>query len=107
MFVHHHPGRPSALTGRLGALTLAALVCLSPAAIEKTARAATISSEIQISLTIRDVCTMNTDDATPQVACSAGAPFRVYRGNYFASATEPRSAVFATASRDGSVEIAF
>jgi hypothetical protein len=107
MFVHHHPRRPSLLTGRLGALAVVVLCCLSPAAVQKAALAATITSEIQISLTIHDVCTMNTDALQPRVACSAGAPFRVYQDGYFASASEQSSAAFATMAQKTSVEIAF
>ncbi|MBN3755848.1 hypothetical protein G3N95_23085 [Paraburkholderia sp. Tr-20389] len=107
MFIHRHPRRPSPLTGRLGALALAALFCLSPVAVEKTAHATTVSGQIQISLTIRDVCTLNTDAPQPQVACSADAPFRVYQGNYFASPDAQGHAVFAATARNTPVEIAF
>ena len=107
MFVHRYLRRPSSLTGRRGALALATLLCLSPAAVEKTAYAATAASEFQISLTIHDVCTMNTDAVQPKVTCSAGAPFRVYRDGYFAHANEQALGVFATATHDTAVEIAF
>ncbi|ALL63327.1 hypothetical protein K788_0007995 [Paraburkholderia caribensis MBA4] len=107
MFLHRYPRRPLSLTGRKGAFALAALLCLSPAAVETTAYAATAASEIQVSLTIHDVCTMNTDAVQPKVACSAGAPFRVYRDGYFARGNEPALGFFATAAHDTAVEIAF
>jgi len=107
MFFHRYPRRPSSLTGRRAALVVAVLLCLPPAAVEKTAHAATTTSEIQVSLTIRDVCTMDTRAAQPQVACSAGAPFRVYRDGYFAQANEQALGVFVATARESSVEIAF
>ncbi|MHB9840822.1 hypothetical protein Q8F57_039070 [Paraburkholderia terrae] len=107
MFLHRYSRRTSTLTGRRGALALAALLCLSPAAVEKAAYAATAASEIQVSLTIHDVCTMNTDAIQPKVRCSAGAPFRVYRDSYFARGNDQALGVFATATHDTTVEIAF
>lgn len=109
MFIHRYARRPSSLTGCRTALTfaVAVLLCLPPAAVEKSAHAATTTSEIQVSLTIRDVCTMDTDTVQPQVACSSGAPFRVYRDGFFAQANEQALGVFVATAHEGSVEIAF
>ncbi|WP_109480738.1 hypothetical protein [Paraburkholderia sp. C35] len=107
MFFHRLSRRPSSQTGRLAALAVAALLCVAPAAIDRPAHAATANSEIQVSLTIYDICTMNTDAAQPQVACSAGAPFRVYKDDYFAQQDAQTPAVFAASSYGSSVEIAF
>lgn len=108
MFKHCHSGRP-AQPGRLAALVVGALFCLLlPAAVEKNAHAGTVSSEFLVSLTIRDVCTMNTDAAPPEVACSAGAPFRVYRdGDFAAPGSTATPSLFTASTRSGSIEIAF
>ncbi|WP_176052213.1 hypothetical protein [Paraburkholderia caribensis] len=107
MFLHRYSRRPSSLAGRWGALALAASICLSPAVVEKIAYAATAASEIRVSLTIHDVCTMNTDAVQPKVTCSAGAPFRVYRDGHFARGNEQPLGVFAAAAHQTAVEIAF
>jgi hypothetical protein len=106
--MHRHSGVP-ALLGRLAVPIVGALLCLLlPAAVEKPAHAATVSGEIQVSLTIRDVCTMNTNATPPEVACSAGAPFRVYRdGNFASSDSAALASLFTTSDSGESVEIAF
>jgi hypothetical protein len=108
MFMHRHSGRP-AQPGRAAVLAIiGGLLCLSPAAVDRPAHAATVSGELLVSLTIRDVCTMNTDAAPPQVACSADAPFRIYRDANFAT-PDPAAAssMFTASDNNGSVEIAF
>jgi hypothetical protein len=110
MFSHRHSGLP-AQPGRPAALVTGALLFLClllPAAVDRPAHAATVSGEIRVSLTIRDVCTMNTNATPPEVACSAGAPFRVYRDGDFASPDSAALASSFTTSETGeSVEIAF
>jgi len=108
MFKHHHPGRP-AHPGRLAALAIGALLCLLlPAAGERNAHASAVSGELLVSLTIRDVCTMDTDSAPPEVACSADAPFRIYRdGNFASSGSATADPLFTATNSNDSMEIAF
>ncbi|XUW93374.1 hypothetical protein OH764_32615 (plasmid) [Burkholderia sp. M6-3] len=49
------------------------------------AHAGTQTGAIRVSLTILDVCTLDTGTATPRVSCSAGAPYRILIGSRFAT----------------------
>ncbi|SAL43299.1 hypothetical protein AWB71_02296 [Caballeronia peredens] len=47
--------------------------------------AATGSAELPVTLTIYDICTLDTNSRQPAVACSAGGQYRILTGEYFAS----------------------
>ncbi|WP_277185275.1 hypothetical protein [Caballeronia sp. BR00000012568055] len=64
------------------------------------------NAELPVTLTIYDICTLDTNTARPSVACSAGGQYRVLAGEFFASVRVARFR--ANADRAGSiVEIAF
>jgi hypothetical protein len=48
-------------------------------------RAAIGSVELPVTLTIFDVCTLDTNAHQPAVACSAGGQYRILTDEYFAS----------------------
>lgn len=47
--------------------------------------AGTGNAELPVTLTIYDICTLDTSALNPSVACSAGAQFRILSGEYFAN----------------------
>ncbi|BAN27258.1 hypothetical protein [Caballeronia insecticola] len=47
--------------------------------------AATGSAELPVTLTIYDICTLDTTAHQPAVACSAGGQYRILTGEYFAN----------------------
>ena len=47
--------------------------------------AATGSTDLPVTLTVYDVCTLDTTAHQPAVACQAGGQYRITSGEYFAS----------------------
>jgi hypothetical protein len=60
-------------------LVLAFVVSPAPSTFAHTGNA-----ELPVTLTIIDVCTMDTSAQRPRVACAAGGQYRVLAGEYFA-----------------------
>ena len=97
-------------TARVAALAASALILAFTPFEPHVAHAGTISGEMRVSLTIHDICTMNTEIPQPQIACSAGAPYRVYKDDFFAVSTAtvaPEMLMTSTSVNRKSVEIAF
>jgi hypothetical protein len=106
----HRRFRRPAMPRRAAALAFGALLCMFSSTVQHSAQASTMSGEMQVSLAIRDICTMDTDSPQPRIACSAGAPFRLFKDSFFAASPAPSEPeVFATsfAMNENSVEIAF
>jgi hypothetical protein len=94
--------RSLAASAVVPAFVLVAAVVVGPS----PSVAHTGNAELPVTLTIFDVCTLDTNAPRPSVACSAGGQYRVLSGEYFASIRLARFR--ANPDRAGSVvEIAF
>ncbi|WP_250494561.1 hypothetical protein [Caballeronia sp. GAWG1-1] len=49
-----------------------------------SAFAGTGNAELPVTLTVYDICTLDTGATQPSVACSAGGQYRILAGEYFA-----------------------
>jgi hypothetical protein len=84
--------RIRSLAASAAVLTLLLIIGAAPSTLAAT------SAEVAVSLTIYEVCTLDTDARRPAVACSAAGQYRILTGQYFADfqvakagATSPRN----------------
>ncbi|MDR5782106.1 hypothetical protein QCE63_22150 [Caballeronia sp. LZ065] len=70
--------RIRSLAASAAGLTLLLAIGAAPSTLAAT------SAELAVSLTIYEVCTLDTDARRPAVACSATGQYRILTGQYFA-----------------------
>ncbi|MDR5816510.1 MULTISPECIES: hypothetical protein [unclassified Caballeronia] len=92
--------RIRSLAASAAVLTLLLVFGAAPSTLAAT------SAELAVSLTIYEVCTLDTDARRPAVACSAAGQYRVLTGQYFADFQVAEADKTQTRNR-AVVEIAF